>query len=467
VNVLFVHFGTDFLEKILEVTDWRIEVLIENTDFHREFYKNNTRINKIYIRDDFHNNNNFCDFNYNDLNQHWFSQLKIENFFQRSMEDYSIGKYDYYRGFALMNRIFDEHKIDIVLMDSFAEGQVSERLASSMAIKRGIPVYTLEPNMFGKRIISYNNAERLITIKRDKKENIEGSLFYRVDWNSYVDESPIYHYPVLKNPIVKKLEEFVYKYFGELGVDLCSCIYTRSNRKNRFGVTFTERLGIYLRNRDVDKYLDKISCGKYNPKCSYIYYSLHFEPEATVSSRTTMDSQLVALQMLSNTLPAGWIIYVKEHPHQFLYNKKGLYGRDIAFFKSRRYYREICRMKNVVILPRDTSNKELIMNSKSVASMSGTVTSEAISMNKPALLFGAEQTFYRYVSNLFIIQSYKDCCKAMSLIYNGYMPDYSDFENIVDKYLFSDNLIGYNEAINAIKDDYCRNIKGVYENDNK
>lgn len=459
MNVLFVHFGTDLLDSILSNTDWNIEVLIENTDMHRMQYQNLERISKIYIRDDFHFNSDFSSFDYSLLKQHWYSQLKVENFFQRSLEDYSIGKYDYYRGFALMNRIFNEHKIDLVIMDSFPEGQVAERLASSFAIERHIPVYTLEPNMLGKRIVSYNNAERLLPIKHESNLNLEDSMFYHTDWNHFVDDSPIYHYPVLKNPIIAKLEKLVYKLFGELGVDICSCLYTCSNRKNRFGVTFTERLENYYRNRSTKKYLDKISTEKFNHKCSYVYYSLHFEPESTVSSRTTMDSQLVALQILSNNLPPGWVVYVKEHPHQFLYNTRGLYGRNVAFFKSKRFYDSIKKMRNVKLLPRNTSNVELIRNAKAVASLSGTVTLEAISMNKPALLFGAEQTVYRYISDLFLVQSYKDCSSAIEAISNGFLPDYSDFENITNTYLFNDNKIGYAEAINAIKDDYYGYVK--------
>ena len=65
----------------------------------------------------------------------------------------------------------------------------------------------------------------------------------------------------------------------------------------------------------------------------FVYFALHFEPERT----TTPDGdyfhdQFLALVTLRKIVPMDVLIYVKEHPSQFILKKKGSLGRSPLFY---------------------------------------------------------------------------------------------------------------------------------------
>ena len=56
------------------------------------------------------------------------------------------------------------------------------------------------------------------------------------------------------------------------------------------------------------------------PNEKFFYYALHFEPEGSIQTRVTMESQLTIIKLLSECIPEGYFLYVKEHPWQFRLN---------------------------------------------------------------------------------------------------------------------------------------------------
>jgi len=115
----------------------------------------------------------------------------------------------------------------------------------------------------------------------------------------------------------------------------------------------------------------------------FVYFALHFEPERT----TTPDGdffhdQFLALVTLRKLIPKNILIYVKEHPSQFILKKKGTLGRSPLF------YDLIKNIEGVKLISLETDSYKLIKESKFVSTITGTVALEAALMGNTALIFG-------------------------------------------------------------------------------
>lgn len=451
-NIVLFALNSSIIEAILQQTDWCIQTLILSDDMYKDRFSNESRIHHIYTRYDFHWNNDLSGLDFGELEQFLAAQLHAENFFLRFINDYQMAKYDYYRGFALTHRIFQNDSIDFVIVDGYNEGRTSDMLLTEFAKHRGLPSYTLDVVFTGKACVYDNIAERMIPIYRMYDAEKKEKSFYSLDFNTVVP-SVIFYHPVLQKSFARKVEQIIYSIFGQVGVDACSCLYTMSNRKNKMGLKFTDRFNLFLQARKTKKWLARktIPAGVQQ---KYIYFSMHYEPESSVSARGLMDSQLTALSMLSQLLPDGWKLYAKEHPHQFRYNERMLYAYPVATFKTIRFYEEILALPNVSLIHTATPSDILIRNSQAVASLSGTVFGEAIAIKKPILLFAGQRTPYRMLKDVYNIRSYDDCASAIreieEHIKNGTQPNYSDWDEIFQTYLFQISPDGYNDAIDAI-----------------
>lgn len=104
---------------------------------------------------------------------------------------------------------------------------------------------------------------------------------------------------------------------------------------------------------------------------NYVYFPLHFEPEASVlvSGREYRD-QLSTIDLLRTSLPSEFTLVVKEHPHC-------IGNRSINF------YRTVAALAGVVLVDPDVSSRGLIKGSKGVIAIAGTAVLEAYLMSKP------------------------------------------------------------------------------------
>ena len=146
----------------------------------------------------------------------------------------------------------------------------------------------------------------------------------------------------------------------------------------------------------------------------FIYFPLHFQPEASTSplGRNYVDLVLVC-EMLSWVVGPDILIYVKEHPR----SSKVDYIRNIAF------YERLLTCKNVQFLDRNYNSYNLIDKSIAVATVTGSAGWESFLRRKPVFMFGSR--FYESAPGVFKIHSIQDLEEAFKTVMNN--------ENLVSK----------------------------------
>lgn len=147
----------------------------------------------------------------------------------------------------------------------------------------------------------------------------------------------------------------------------------------------------------------------------YIYYPLQFQPERTsIPMGLAFADQLLALNVLVESLPPDWYVYVKEHPRQFTDNPvRGRLGR------SKRFYETLIRMKpdRIRLVGISTPSDALVRNSKCVATVAGTAGWEAVRTGVPAIVFGAP--WYTNCPGVFQVSSIAQCKAVFEQICSG------------------------------------------------
>lgn len=152
---------------------------------------------------------------------------------------------------------------------------------------------------------------------------------------------------------------------------------------------------------------------------NYVYFPLQFQPERTsIPMGLQFADQLLALELLANSLPDGWLIYVKEHPRQFLDNAvRGVLGRN------REFYEALFRLHpdRIRLIPTNTPSSTLIQHARYVATVGGTAGWEAVRSGVQALVFGA--TWYMHAPGVYRVNSDAECRYVLNQIHRGAIMD--------------------------------------------
>ncbi|MFC1595724.1 hypothetical protein ACFL4D_00360 [Candidatus Margulisiibacteriota bacterium] len=214
-----------------------------------------------------------------------------------------------------------------------------------------------------------------------KGEELYKEMIESIETQEYFDKTPIDH---LKSSWPKT--KFVFLALRGLAAQLlrwhkerkihrqAEDIHRQSrNFKTLWSNIVYSTLGAYQRM----KLFDKKFYQDYDPQQKYIYFPLQCTPEYSTQVRATMwINPLPMIEALSKSVPAGWRIFVKEHPITL-----SVRVRDLAF------YQEVKKYPNVDFVPISTNSEELINNAQLVINVAGTTGWEAILRGKPVLSF--------------------------------------------------------------------------------
>ena len=169
----------------------------------------------------------------------------------------------------------------------------------------------------------------------------------------------------------------------------------------------------------------------------FIYVPLQVQPECSTSPQGGIFAdQILMLETLSAALPKDWVIYVKEHPIQWL-----RFGLEFSGYKYRGYYEQISKIKNVKIVPIETSSYKLNHESQAVVTITGAAGWEATLWDKPAMIFG--YPWYWDCPEIFHVSDTDSCRQVFEKISAGFKPDQQKVINYL-KALEQSSIHGYN-----------------------
>ena len=150
----------------------------------------------------------------------------------------------------------------------------------------------------------------------------------------------------------------------------------------------------------------------------FVYVPLAYQPERTTSPLGgVFVNQILMVQLLSDSLPEGWYLYVKEHPAQFL--KQQTFRTQSG--RTKDLYDDLAAIPNVILMDSSVSSFDLTDKSLAVASVTGTTGWEAVVRGTPTLVFG--YPWYRGCEGVFHTQTKQECIEAFKKISEGYKVD--------------------------------------------
>lgn len=167
---------------------------------------------------------------------------------------------------------------------------------------------------------------------------------------------------------------------------------------------YLQRIREWRYNRQLEKtYESNASWSKDAPA---IYVALNRQPERTSNPQAGIfTNQVLMVHLLSKHLPAGWKIWVRDHPTQFQP------GWVVNPYRSRAYYESMLSMPGVELVPMTLDPFDLIDSSVIVATLGGTVAIEAVARGKPVLLFG--EPWFKGLKGMFSVRNDADLREAM------------------------------------------------------
>lgn len=141
--------------------------------------------------------------------------------------------------------------------------------------------------------------------------------------------------------------------------------------------------------KEYEKNISNITRRKEELPEKYVYFPLHYQPEASTISfaNITFDDQVLCIESLAKKLPKEYVIVVKEHPSQVFYWRSAL------------FFDRLASIPQVMVVPVHVDSHTLIKRSQFIATVSGTAGWEALHFGVPVVYFGYPT--YREMSGAF------------------------------------------------------------------
>lgn len=170
------------------------------------------------------------------------------------------------------------------------------------------------------------------------------------------------------------------------------------------------------------------------PSGRFIYFPLHFQPEASTSARGRhFVEQEEIVNSLVAYLPNDVSLVLKEHPHQF--------ARLLP--RPRYFYSRLVTKRNVVLVSSDIPSVELRRRCLAVVTVSGSNGFEVLASGKPVIAFGSAP--WREAPGVHIVRSNQDVKRAIDEVLTAKsLPrdEYTDFLERLRNATFQGDLSG-------------------------
>ena len=181
------------------------------------------------------------------------------------------------------------------------------------------------------------------------------------------------------------------------------------------------------------KYAEKISYKTIQYDEQFIFFPLHYQPEAnTIPWGNIYSDQLYAITEISKALPDDYILYVKEHPTYWKLN----HIENFSLYRSEAFYTKIAKLKNVRLISYKIPSYRIIDKAQCVITISGTIAWEAFYKSVPCIVLGDiyYKEFPTSISPDLYNHNLADTINdALSKIGNDYSNDFKKFLITFDK----------------------------------
>lgn len=287
-------------------------------------------------------------------------------------------------------------------------GGIGSYLLYEIAKKRGIKTLTLiVPSIENKVALSeeydvITGADRLF--ERNRKSGGKGSKYYGAA-KEYLDSfrnnprtyskmhsgtdrklSRVHSLKFLKPANMVRSVIWILKLYMAWHVGDAKRDYTSIKPWDYIKDHVRRKLRNLRSNRDLFSRLDV--------KAPYAFFGLHLEPEVSLLLLAPfMADQIYLVKQMARSLPVGYTLYVKDHPH-------------MALYRPRSYYKELLKIPNVKLLDPKMQSYEIIKGADLVFSVTGSVGFEGALLGKPVITLG--RAFYNTLPSVSHVRTIDD-----------------------------------------------------------
>lgn len=416
-NVLFINFNDVFLLNFVNKVSEN-EIINSSTVFtivkKLSFFNDNINYIDIYNLQDIDNL-----FNLNFNSKYILSKKDIEKFYYLEAEFLSQTdrlayipisvkkrKQIYYEILQYWLNYFTINKTDIIVFDSVPH-MGWDTVCYEVASKLNIKVCYLELTIIQDQVIwnedyksfSKNKIENTNLTSEELKKEIkeENFLKYSIDGEILKLGKELNSKVVNKNALLNKIKEIILMLLQLKEYKLYSCFsYSKISHFRYIQGFFNNKKYLSKLRKGYTRYTNQVDLNK-----KFVFFAIHYQPERTTSPQgECFQEQLLAIKIISASLPEGWLLYVKEHPTQF---------QTSTLFWTKNFreiddYKMISMLKNVHLVPLDMDSKYLIEKAQLVSTINGSVGWEAMSKyNKPIAIFG--NIWYAKCNSCFTVSS--------------------------------------------------------------
>ncbi|WP_199919382.1 hypothetical protein [Helicobacter enhydrae] len=394
-----------------------------------------------------------------------FAQIDIETMLHRIMLNNPLAKDIYHQHLSFFAQIFKQNQIDILVSAEANLASPNHHIPFALCCLLGIPCYSLEGYHYtAVALKNHNNRKENYATSQKNIPFVSQTICASAENIIYYTLKTSKEYQ--KMSIKRIIKNFALKLGGEMLSQFLVCLSRLNFKQDRLGIPYSywDKLYYFFRYKQLKRYYDKHSVIP-NLKEKYIYYSLHLEPEAAIIGQTILESQLTIIKMLSQALPNGWRLYVKEHPHQFMLNNEvsHYFINNLDFFKNISLYQEIKKLKNVELVSLKISSKELMQNAQAIATFGGTISLESAFDNIPAILFNPFESVYGVLDHTLHVTSYADLLTAIQKIQDGFLKDKKINIQKINPYLANPNDANFYDNLFATIKEHAKTIKPTGE----